>query len=142
MADQSSCLDIRCAAHVMSQLEFRRLRGEYWDSSFSASFGILATRLYRELYKNAPKKRYERRANRNHVNLYPCGILEQAYRQLRAQGVPLMKPGSVLARTLERKEKEYRNRDKDPTLDPQYRARQALKDAISNARLRHLGEAK
>jgi hypothetical protein len=141
MAGQS-CLDIRCAAYVMSQLEFRRLRGEYWDSSFSSSFGILATRLYRELYKKPPKKRYERRANRNHVNLYPCGILEQAYRQLRAQGVPLMKPGSVLARRLERKEEEYRNRDKDPTLDPQYRAQQALKDAISNARLRHLGEAK
>jgi hypothetical protein len=69
----------------MSQLEFRRLRGEYWDSSFTSSFGILATKLYRELYKKAPKKRYSRRANRNSVNLYPCGILEQAYRQLRAK---------------------------------------------------------
>jgi hypothetical protein len=36
------------------------------------------------------------------VNLYPCGILEQAYRRLRAQGVPLVKPGSALAREQER----------------------------------------
>jgi hypothetical protein len=117
----------------MSQLEFRRLRGEYWDSSFTSSFGILATKLYRELYKKAPKKRYSRRANRNSVNLYPCGILEQAYRQLRAQVIPLVKPGSALVRKLEREEEEYRNRDKDPTLDPRYRARQALNDAIDKA---------
>jgi hypothetical protein len=117
----------------MCQLEFRRLRGEYWDSSFSSSFGILATKLYRELYKKAPKTRYSRRANRNSVNLYPCGILEQAYRQLRAQGIPLVKPGSALARKQERQEEEYRNRDKDPTLDPRYRARQAMRDAYSKA---------
>jgi hypothetical protein len=142
MAGQSSCLDIRCAAYTMSQLEFRRLRGEYWDSSFSASFGLLATRLYRELYKKAPKKRYSRRANRNHVNLYPCGILEQAYRQLRAQGFPLVKPGSRLARRQEREQEEYRNRDKDPTLEPRYQAQQAFREAYSNARLRRLKEAK
>ena len=102
MADQFSCLGTRCAAYTMSQLEFRRLRGEYWESGFCSSFGKLATRLYRELYNKAPKKRYERRAKRNHVNLYPCGILEQAYRRLRAQGVPLVKPGSALAREQER----------------------------------------
>jgi hypothetical protein len=45
----------------------------------------------------------------------------------------LVKPGSALVRKLEREEEEYRNRDKDPTLDPRYRARQALNDAIDKA---------
>jgi hypothetical protein len=123
-------MDIRCAAYVMSQLESRRLRGEYWDSSFSSSFGKLATKLYRDLYKKSPKKRYSRRANRNSVNLFPCGILEQAYTQLRSQGVELVKPGSALARRQEREEQEYRDRDKDPLLDPRYRAQQAFRDAV------------
>jgi hypothetical protein len=117
----------------MSQLEFRRLRGEYWDSSFSSRFGILATKLYRELYNKAPKKRYSRRANRNAVNLYPCGILEQAYRQLRARGIALMKSDSALARRIAREEKEYQDRDKDPTLDPRYLARKALSEALRKA---------
>jgi hypothetical protein len=64
------------------------------------------------------------------IALYPCGILEQAYRQLRAQG--------VLARKQQREEEGYRNRDKDPTLDPRFRARQALNDAINKAVHRRL----
>jgi hypothetical protein len=72
------------------------------------------------------------------IALYPCGILEQAYRQLRAQGVPLVRPRSALARKQQREEEGYRNRDKDPTLDPRFRPRQALNDAINKAVHRRL----
>lgn len=41
-------------------------------------------------------------ANRNHVHLYPCGILQQAYAQLVEEGVPLVKPQSELARRIEK----------------------------------------
>jgi hypothetical protein len=47
---------------------------------------------------------------RNQVNLYPSGILEKAYRQIRAQGIPLVKPGGALARKQEREEEVPKSR--------------------------------
>jgi hypothetical protein len=120
MVDQSSCLDMRCAAHVMTLLQFRRLRGEYWDGKFNKLVSLRAKQLHDEVYKEAPKKQYSRRANRNSVNFYPCGILEQAYRQIRAEGVPLITPGSALDRQLAHEE-EYR---KNPSLDPRRAAQE------------------
>lgn len=90
----------------MTQLEFRRLRGELWDQSFISSLGKTASKLYREMYKKKPKLKYSRMAQRNHVHKYPCGILEQAYRQLKEQGVPLVKPESALAQQIERQARE------------------------------------
>jgi hypothetical protein len=98
----------------MTQLEFRRLRGELWDQSFISSLGKAASKLYREIYQKKPKLRYSRSANRNHVHKYPCGILEQAYRQLTEQGVPLMKPDSALARQIERRARERLKRNEPP----------------------------
>ena len=94
------CLGLRCARYEMSQLEFRRLRGELWDQSFSSRLGKLATKLYRELYGKKPPLQRSRTTMRNHVHLYPCGILEQAYAQLRAQAVTLVQPHSELERRL------------------------------------------
>jgi len=82
----------------MTQLEFRRLRGELWDASFISRFGKLAAKLYRQLYKRDPKPRRSKSRTRADVFIYPCGILEQAYEQLTGAGVPLMKPDSALAR--------------------------------------------
>lgn len=136
MVDQSSCLNVRCAAHVMTMLQFRRLRGEHWDASFNKLMTLRAKQLHDEVYKQAPKKKYSRRAHRNSVNFYPCGILEQVYRQLMAEGVPLIKPGSVLARHLEREEERRGNDAKGPSLDPRYRFGQARNEAVSKLLLR------
>ena len=105
LANKQAC-DSRCARYEMTQLEFRRLRGELWDQSFISSLGKAASKLYREIYQKKPKLRYSRSANRNHVHKYPCGILEQAYRQLREQGVPLVKPKSALEVELALKQRE------------------------------------
>ena len=105
MANKQAC-GSRCVRYEMTQLEFRRLRGELWDQSFISSLGKAASKLYREIYQKKPKLRYSRRANRNHVHKYPCGILEQAYRQLREQGVPLVKSKSALEVELALKQRE------------------------------------
>jgi hypothetical protein len=89
----------------MTQLEFRRLRGELWDQGFMSRLGKAASKLYREIYRSDPKKT-RRTARRDPVHKYPCGILEQAYRQLTQQGVPLVKPGSHLARRVERESQQ------------------------------------
>jgi hypothetical protein len=113
MADKVFCGGLRCARYEMTQLEFRRLRGEQWDQSYISRFGKTATKLYREIYGEKPKLKRSRVAKRNHVHRYPCGILEQAYRQLTEQGVPLVKPDSSLARRLERESQ----RQTEPVLD-------------------------
>ena len=96
------CRDLRCSRYEMTQLEFRRLRGELWDQSFIARLGKAASKLYREIYGKKPRLKYSWKASRNHVHFYPCGILEQAYAQLVEQGVPLVKPQSELARRIEK----------------------------------------
>src|SRR5262249_1019701 len=56
------------------------------DALPTASCAKAASKLYREIYGEKPKLKYSRLAKRNHVHRYPCGILEQAYRQLKDQG--------------------------------------------------------
>src|SRR5262245_28032061 len=115
MADKAPCGSFRCARYEMTQLEFRRLRGELWDQSFISSLGKAASKFYREIYGKKPKLKYSRIAKRNHVHRYPCGILEQAYRQLKDQGVPLVKPDSALARQMERQARTQQKRDEPPS---------------------------
>ena len=69
----------------MTLREFGRLSGEEWDQPFRAKLGKAAAKLYREIYKKEPSKRRASMAWRNKVGRYPCGILEQAYRQLMDQ---------------------------------------------------------
>jgi hypothetical protein len=82
----------------MAIREYRILRGEIWDASFSAKLGKAASKLYREIYAKAPASHRSRHAHRNQVKRFPCGIVEQAYRQLREQGVPLT--GNVTPKTV------------------------------------------
>jgi hypothetical protein len=82
----------------MAIREYRILRGETWDASFSAKLGKAASKLYREIYAKAPASHRSRHAHRNPVKRFPCGIIEQAYRQLREQGVPLT--GNVTPKTV------------------------------------------
>jgi hypothetical protein len=69
----------------MTLREFGRLGGETWDMSFRSKLGKTASKLYREIYGKDPPQKRARRDWRNKIAKYPCGILEQAYRQLTAE---------------------------------------------------------
>jgi len=106
----------------MTLREFGRLGGEDWDQPFRAKLGKAAAKLYRKIYKKDPPKTRDPVDWRNKVGKYPCGILEQAYRQLRAEGIPLVRPVSeeVLMR---RRLQEERKKSHDPERDAMVRAR-------------------
>jgi|SRR5262252_4039966 len=89
MMDEKTCWNVKCVRYRMVIREYRLLRGETWDASFSSKLGKAASKLFREIYGKSPNQRRSKRAHRNFVTSYPCGIIEQAYRQLREQGVPL-----------------------------------------------------
>ena len=93
---------LRCVRYEMTQRQFRWLRGEKWSPSFISKFGKLASNLYRELYKKEPPYRQANEADREPVNFYPRGILEQAYQRLIAAGEQIGEP----------------YREPDPTLKP------------------------
>jgi hypothetical protein len=93
---------LRCVRYEMTQREFRRLRREQWSPSFISKFGKLASKLYRELYKKEPPYRQANGSDPEPVNLYPYGLLEQAYQRLIAAGEHIGKP----------------YREPDPTLKP------------------------
>jgi hypothetical protein len=83
---------LRCVRYEMTQRKFRRLRGEKWSPSFISKFGKLASKLYRELYKKEPPFRWANPDDLEPVNVYPYGILEQAYRRLIAAGEQIGEP--------------------------------------------------
>ena len=99
--------------------EYRLLRGETWDASFSSKLGKAASKLFCEIYGKSPNQRRSKRAYRNFVTSYPCGIIEQAYKQLMEQGVPLVGPPTPHAlwrrqmeeRQTQREESELRKRE-------------------------------
>jgi hypothetical protein len=74
-----------CRAYQLTVGEFERLGGEPWTQSFRVRLGLLANKLYVELYGKRPSKvRSSTRPEwRNKVGKYPCGILEQAYELLK-----------------------------------------------------------
>src|SRR5215471_14784470 len=100
--------------------EFRRLRGETWDASFSARLGKAASKLYREIYGKPPTLRRSKRAHRNFVTQFPCGIIEQAYQQLIAQGIPSV--GNVTPKSIWRERvwqlEEEKARANGPAANP------------------------
>ena len=93
-----------CIRYEMTQREFRRRRGEKWSPSFISKFGKLASKLYREVYKKEPPSKLYRElyntdlpygaypADFEPINLYPYGILVQAYRRLIAAGEQIGEP--------------------------------------------------
>lgn len=81
-----------CVRYEMTQREFRRRRGEKWSPSFISKFGKLATKLYKELYRKEPPYRWANRDDLEPVNVYPYGILQQAYRRLIAAGEQIGEP--------------------------------------------------
>jgi hypothetical protein len=79
------CGEVLCRRHTMTLREYGRLGGENWGPSFRSKLGKAASKLYREIYGKGPRVKRSRRDWRNNVAEYPCGILEQAYRQLTAE---------------------------------------------------------
>ena len=55
--------------------------------SFISQFGKRAVKLYADIYGRKPRLKRSRSAKRNHVSRFPCGILEQVYKQLQQEGV-------------------------------------------------------
>jgi hypothetical protein len=82
-----ACGGRTCRAYLLTVSEFERLGGEAWTQSFRVRLGLLANKRYAELYGNKPKK-VRSSTNpewRNMVGQYPCGILEQAYKELKSE---------------------------------------------------------
>jgi hypothetical protein len=67
----------------MTIAEFKILCGQHWGSAFDVKLGKLAKKLHRQIYKKDPAV-IRCKIARNRVPAYPCGIIEQAYRELRA----------------------------------------------------------
>jgi hypothetical protein len=82
---EEPCGRVYCRSYQMTLRHFGRLAGAEWDLSFRAKLGKAASKLYREIYGKDPPQQRARRDWRNKVAEYPCGILEQAYRQLTAE---------------------------------------------------------
>jgi hypothetical protein len=61
------------------------LSAEKWDHRFQVRLSLQAIKLYRKLYGDDPPKVRDPlwSSDRNMVCQYPCGILEQAYRELK-----------------------------------------------------------
>jgi hypothetical protein len=107
--------NVRCKRYPMVVREFRLLRGEIWDASFSSRLGKAATQLYREIYGESPNRRRSKPAHRNFVTRFPCGIIDQAYRQLREQGVPLVgppTPNALFRERMKKRREEHNQPDK------------------------------
>lgn len=84
---KDDCGSKRCRAYVMTTREFERLTlGEKWDQSFRSKFGKRAVGLYVEIYGHRPgrTRKSTMPSDRNKVHKYPCGVLEEAYRQLKS----------------------------------------------------------
>jgi hypothetical protein len=138
-----------CVRYEMTQREFRRRRGEKWSPSFISKFGKLASKLYREVYKKEPPYKLYRElyktdlpygangAEFEPINLYPYGILVQAYRRLIAAGEQIGEPYREPDPALKLKE-PYREPDPASKLKESYREPDPalkLKDPTEVARL-------
>ena len=82
------CGERTCRAQRLTTAEFEKLGAKSWTQSFRSRLGLRARKLFKELYGKAPNKvRSSTRLSwRNKVGKYPCGILEQAYAALIAEG--------------------------------------------------------
>lgn len=79
----------------MTLLKYRMTRAEKWDASFAIRLGKVATKLYLEAYKTSPPRMSNGAGG---IAYYPCGVIERAYGQLRAQDVPLVRPSGPVGR--------------------------------------------
>lgn len=76
-----------CRVMHLTTQQFMKLGGEKWDRGFTIRVGLRAAKIHEEVLGKAPKKvrSSTKGAYRNKVGSYPCGVLEQAYRQVRSE---------------------------------------------------------
>jgi hypothetical protein len=94
----AKCGQPTCRAYRLTVSEFERLGGERWSQSFRVQLALRANSLHIEVYgKSANKVRSSKKREwRNKVGTYPCGILEQAYSELKRQCRDLAEDGQNL----------------------------------------------
>lgn len=71
-----------CRVMMLTTNQFMRLGGEQWDHGILIRVGRRASHLHNEIFGKPPKKVRLGVGFRNKVGVYPCGILEQAYRHV------------------------------------------------------------
>jgi hypothetical protein len=74
-----------CRVYHLTVREFCRLGGEDLTQGFVVRLGQRASAIYRSIYGKDPKQKRKRAGWRNKVGYYPCGVLEQAYKELKAE---------------------------------------------------------
>jgi hypothetical protein len=76
-----------CRVMLLTTQEFMLIAGEEWSQSFRSRLGLQAKKLHEDILgKPTKKKRSSSKLGfRNKVGVYPCGILEQAYRLVKAK---------------------------------------------------------
>lgn len=82
-AAENPCSDVKCKRHRMTVAEFKVLCGEEWPSGFDARLGIAAKKLCLAVYGELPAAERQRTGSRNKTNVFPCGVIEHAYRTLK-----------------------------------------------------------
>jgi len=95
--DGDDCSNPRCAHGLMTVRDYRAISVEQWDHSFATRIGIISAKLYRAKHNKRPKRHLHSNGN-TFSAIFPCGIIEQAYRTLKADGVPSMKPLGPIGR--------------------------------------------
>jgi hypothetical protein len=70
----------------MTVREFVQLGGYEADASFATRLGLRCAKIYQAIYNKPPTKKRRGEAWRNKVCVFPCGVIEQAYRQLTEEG--------------------------------------------------------
>lgn len=81
----SLCGQLYCRMRPVTVKEFERLGGETWSQSFRIRLGQRAKESFLQVYQKEPKK-VRSFPFKSIVNQFPCGIIEQAYRELIAEG--------------------------------------------------------
>ena len=90
-----ACSDPNCKHRPMALFKYRKMRAERWGTSFAIQLGRTATKMYVAIYKSRPPRGSNGGGG---IGLFPCGIIERAYHDVRAQGVPLRKPLGPIGR--------------------------------------------
>jgi hypothetical protein len=88
-----ACSNANCVHGYVMLRDYRSVLGERWDQSFCNQLAMAARKLYRTKYNALPPL-----ANDASRSCYPCSIVEEAYLDLRAQGIPLTKPLGPIGR--------------------------------------------
>jgi hypothetical protein len=84
---QPPCGDAHCRANKLTIHEFVLLGGEPLSQGLRVQLAHRAAQLYKQIYGREPPKVRDKiwAGYRNYVRSYPCGIIEQAYRQLMSE---------------------------------------------------------